>query len=491
MSSNMRIVIIGAGGAGITAAVEAKKKNPSAEVILIDKRKEIGYAPCAMPYVLGGEIKSVNDILEFPTRFIEEQGIRLMLNTTVDDVNIEEKRVLIKSESREGKDYEGNDDKNNDKDSGEWLNYDSLILSTGSYAFVPPIKGIDKVKYFTLKSIENVKAIIEEVNRIKDSGVKEPKAVVVGAGFIGLETAVALKQQGFKVSVVEMAPYVLPTILDEDFANYVKERLEKEGIRVFCNTTVNELDEGVVRTNKEEIEFNILILATGVRPNVELAKNIGLDVNKGVVVDEFMRTSRNGEVMNDVFACGDCIEIKHIVLNTKVLSQLATTALRTGIVAGSNSVIKEQKDLLKSGLRLEGVLNTAITKINDLVISSTGITEFIAKKNNIEFVKATLTTESREHYAPEKDKMSIKLIVGKEGKHKNHILGCQIIGEGKTGVETAQKIDLIAMMIKQGTKVDELVMMEHAYSPLTSRIIEPFSTLARICLKKIERKKGI
>jgi len=443
----MRVVVIGAGGAGITAAIEAKRNNGDAEVIIVDKRKRIGFAPCALPYVLAGDIKSFDDIIEFPKNFIEEQGIKLLLEKTVIGINRSDKKVIL--------------------DDNQELNYDSLILAVGSHSFIPPIKGVEGAELFTLKTIEDAEKLKARIDELKTK--ENPKAVVIGAGFIGLEMAFALAKNNINVSVIEVAPYILPVMLDEDFAKIVKEKIESDKLRIFCSEKVNSIEKNLVITDKSKYEFDLLVLATGVRANSDIAKNAGLEVNKGIVVNEFMQTSDK-----NIYACGDCIEINNIVLNKKNPSQLATTALRTGKIAGYNAVSNEKKSL-------KGVLNTAVTKIMGLTIASTGLTEFSATKNNIEFVKATISSKTREDYATKKNELIAKLIINKEKR----IIGSQIIGDD----EVVPMIDLLALAIKSGLSADELVMMEHAYSPLTSPVRSQISILAELCLKKLGVKK--
>ena len=445
----MKIVIIGAGGAGLTAAIESKKTNNTAEVIIIDKRENIGYAPCALPYVLGGEIKEFKEIYEFSKDFIKSQGIKLMLGREVTDIKGEEKKIFL--------------------DNKEVIEYDSLILATGSHSFVPPIEGINNVKFFTLKTMEDTEKIEAKIKELQSSKKDTIKAVVIGAGFIGAEVACALSRKGLDVSILEMAPYVLPVMLDEDFADIVKQELERNKISVFCGVKISKVEENKVITEGKEFDFDILILATGVRANVQLAEKLGLKINKGIVVDNKMTTSKEG-----VYACGDCIEINHLILNKTIPSQIATTALRTGVIAGYNSISQDKKIF-------EGVLNSAVTRLGELTIASTGLTEFFANKNNSKTVKAVLNTKTKEEYAPEKSELHIKLI----SDYDKNIIGAQIIGKE----DIVPRIDMIALAIKNKITVDKLIMMEHAYSPLTSPIREPISIIGELCLRKINLKQ--
>ncbi len=442
----MKIVVIGSGGAGVTAAVEARRNNVNADVTIVDSNPHVGYAPCAFPYVISKDISSFDSIKEFSESFVSSQGVKLMLGKKATHIDRANKIVEL--------------------DDGSKLSYDSLILATGSRSFVPPINRINSVKFHVLKTFDDAKAIYDEADTLLKSGKK--KAVIIGAGFIGVETAHALKKRGFDVVVLEVAPYVLPTVLDEDFADKIKDELVKEGIEVHCSVKIKEVSQNNIVTDNGLFNFDMLILVTGVRANVDLAKDAGLSVNRGIVVDETMRTSDM-----DIYACGDCIELKHLILGTTMPSQLATTALRSGMVAGHNASVKDEL----SKIIFKGVLNTGVSKIGGLIVASTGLNEFFAKKNGMKYVKAVLDTTTKEHYAPKKYPLHIKLLVD----YSKHIIGAQIIG----GEDVVPRIDLVAMAIKEKIPITEFLLMEHAYSPLTSPVREPLSLAAEICVKKL------
>ncbi len=446
----MKVIVIGFGGAGFTAAVEAKRSNMNAEVTLIDARTSVGYAPCAFPYVIGGDIPSFDTIKEFSEESLKQQGITLILGKKVSSVDRVNKSIKLED--------------------GTSLSYDSLILATGSHSFVPPINGIDKVKFHVLKTYDDAKSIYDDANKLLSENKKN--VVVIGAGLIGVETAHALKNRGFNVVVLEVAPYILPTVLDEDFSKIVEHELEKKGIEIHCGVKIQQVSDGEILTENGKFNFDMLILVTGVRANVDLAKSAGLKVNRGIVVDEAMRTSDL-----DIYACGDCIELKNVLLGETMPSQLATTAIRSGFVAGRNSVVDESSKIL-----FDGVVNTGVSKIGSLIVASTGLNEYFAKKNNIKYVKAVLHTSTKENYAPVKGPLHIKLLVDYSG----FVVGAQIIGTE----DVVGRIDLVALVIKQRINVKNLVLMEHAYSPLTSPVREPISVAAETCLKKLEALKA-
>ncbi len=371
-----------------------------------------------------------------------------MLGKKVISINKENKEILL--------------------DDNQKLKYDSLILATGSHSFVPPINGINNVKFSALKTLEDAEFIKKQVDELK-SKKSDAKVVIIGAGFIGAETAHTIKKKGLNVSLLEVAPYILPTVLDEDFSGIVKKELIEEEVSVHCAVKISEVKENVVLTDQGEFSYDLLILVTGVRANVELANQLNIKTNRGIIVDRFMETSEKG-----VYSCGDCIELNNLVLNTTLPSQLATTALRTGFVAGHNAVSEER-------VELPGVLNTGSSRIGSLIIASTGINEYFAKKNNIKYVKAVINTMTKEEYAPEKAPLHIKLLCD----YSDHIIGSQIIG----GEDVVPRIDLIAMAIREKINIREFLLMEHAYSPLTSPVREPISIAAETCVKKLKAIK--
>ncbi|RLF78192.1 NADH oxidase, partial [Thermococci archaeon] len=311
----MRIVVIGSGTAGSNFALFARKLDRKAEIIVIGKEKTMQYSPCALPFVLSGKIPKLEDIIVFPNEFYEKQKIQMMLDAEAKEIDRKRKVVIT--------------------DKGE-VPYDKLILATGSKAFVPPIKGVENDGVFTLKTMDDVKKIQAYLEERKPK-----KAVVIGAGLIGLEGAVAFRELGLEVVVVELLEHLLPTMLDKDMASIVQSHLEEKGIEFKFGVAVSEIlgnpVEGV-KIGEEEIKADIVLVATGVRANVDLARKAGLEVNRGIVVNEYLRTSDP-----DIYAIGDCAEVFDAVTGNRILSQLGTTAVRMAKVAAENVFGKDVK----------------------------------------------------------------------------------------------------------------------------------------------------
>ncbi|RJS78099.1 NADH oxidase [Candidatus Bathyarchaeota archaeon] len=443
-----RIVIIGAHAAGVDAASAARKTDRTAEITLITKQRQAGYSPCGIPFVLGRHIPSFDKLIVFPQSYFQMMKLNLMLETTATNIDTKAKTVEIQDKTGTQK----------------TLEYDSLILTTGSYPFVPPIKGREKQGVYVLKTIEDGKKIDQAIENSKS-------AVVVGAGLIGLETAVAFVERGLKTTVVELLPQVLPAMLDADMAKIVQNMLEEKGMRIITGHAVDEIlgEEKVtgVSVAGEQIPCDIVVVATGVRANTELAKNAGITIGetRGIKTNMRMETS-----VKDVYAAGDCAESVHLVTGRPTLSQLGTTAVRQAKVAGTNAA---------GGYAIfPGVLGSAVTKFFDTEIGVTGLTEFFAKRVGLETVTGTITSKTRPEYYPGGLPIKIKLVVEKETER---IVGVQMIG----GEQVTQRVNALSFAIQKQMTVRDLAKADTAYAPPLNETWEPMVLAAEIALRKL------
>ena len=443
-----RIVIIGAHAAGVDAASAARKTDRTAEITLITKQRQAGYSPCGIPFVLGRHIPSFDKLIVFPQSYFQMMKLNLMLETTATNIDTKAKTVEIQDKTGTQK----------------TLEYDSLILTTGSYPFVPPIKGREKQGVYVLKTIEDGKKIDQAIENSKS-------AVVVGAGLIGLETAVAFVERGLKTTVVELLPQVLPAMLDADMAKIVQNMLEEKGMRIITGHAVDEIlgEEKVtgVSVAGEQIPCDIVVVATGVRANTELAKNAGITIGetRGIKTNMRMETS-----VKDVYAAGDCAESVHLVTGRPTLSQLGTTAVRQAKVAGTNAA---------GGYAIfPGVLGSAVTKFFDTEIGVTGLTEFFAKRVGLETVTGTITSKTRPEYYPGGLPIKIKLVVEKETER---IVGAQMIG----GEQVTQRVNALSFAIQKQMTVRDLAKADTAYAPPLNETWEPMVLAAEIALRKL------
>jgi len=443
-----KIIIIGAHAAGTDAASAARKTDRSAEITVITNQKVAGYSPCGIPFVLGRHISSFEDLIVFPPSYYQMMKIDLRLETTAKKINVEDKTVEI--EDKNGK--------------SEILQYDSLILATGAYPFVPPIKGRERKGVFTLRTLEDGKRINQALEEAKS-------AVVIGAGLIGLEAAVSFVERGLKTTVVELLPQVCPAMLDKDTARLVQKHLEEKGLKVVTGKGVDEIlgDDHVsgVSVAGEEIPADLVIVATGVRPNVQLAKEAGIAIGetRGIKTNMRMETS-----VKDVYAAGDCAESVNFITKRPMLSQLGTTAVRQGKVAGINAA---------GGYSVfTGCLGSCVTKLFDLEIGATGLTGFAASRAGIETVAGTITSKTRADYYPGGKPVRVKIIVDKDTER---IVGGQIVG----GEEVTQRINALSFAIQKQMTVRELAKADTCYAPPVNETWEPMVLAAEIAIRRL------
>ena len=444
-----RIVIVGAHAAGVDAASAAIKTDRTAEITLITEEKYAGYSRCGLPFVIGGQIPSFQNLIVFPPSYFQMMKLNLKTETKVTAIDAGKKTV--ETINREGK--------------SETLAYDSLIIATGASSFIPPIKGKEKAGIHSLRTIEDGERIAQAV------GQGARKAVIMGAGLIGLETAVALKERGLEVTVVELLPQILPQMLDADMAKVVQEMLQQRGINILTGKGVEEFlgtekVTGIV-AGGEQINADLFISAFGVRANTQLAVNAKIDLGetKAIKTNARMETSAK-----DVYAVGDCAESTHIVTQKPALQQLGTVAVRHGKVAGINAA---------GGYALfTGVLGSAVTRLFDMDVGATGLTENAAQRARIETVTGTISSKTKADYYPGALPIKVKLVAEKESER---VIGAQIIG----GEEVTQRINAISLAIQKQMTVKELAKADTAYAPPLCETWEPFVLAAEMVLMKL------
>lgn len=444
-----RIVIIGAHAAGVDAASAARKTDRTAEITLITKQRRAGYSPCGLPFVLGGHIPSFDNLVVFPLSYFQMMKLNLLLETTATNIDVKSKTVEIQ-------------DKNGKQ---ETLQYDSLILATGASPFIPPIKGREKPGIYVLRTIEDGERIDQAVR----NGAKS--AIVMGAGLIGIETAVALRERGLEVTVVELLPQILPAMLDADMAGEVQRMLEEKGIRIMVGKGVEEFlgaekVTGIV-AGGEQLNADLIIAAFGVRANTELARKAGITLGETRGIKTNMRMETN---VKDVYAAGDCVECVNLITRRPTICQLGTTAVRQAKVAGTNAA---------GGYAVfPGVLGSAVTKLFETEIGVTGLTEFFAKKAGLETVTGTITSKTRPEYYPGGKGIRIKLVVEKESER---IVGAEIIG----GEEVTQRVNALSIAIQKHMTVRELAKADTAYAPPLNETWEPMVLAAQVALRRL------
>ena len=444
-----RIVIVGAHAAGVDAAAAARKTDRTAEITLMTKQKHAGYSPCGIPFALGRHIPSFEKLIVFPPSYFRMMKLNLMLETTATNIDTKNKTVEIEDKTGEQ----------------ETLQYDSLIIATGAFPFVPPIKGREKQGIQVLRTIEDGKKIDQAIA----NGVKAP--VVMGAGLIGLETAVALQERGLRTTVVELLPQILPAMLDADMAKNVQEMLQEKGLNIMVSKGVEEFlgtDKvtGII-AGGEQINSDLIIAAFGIRANTELAKKAGIAIGETRGIKTSIRMETN---VKDVYAAGDCAESINMVTQRPTLCQLGTTAVKEAKVAGINAA---------GGYAVfPGVLGSSVTKFFDTEIGVTGLTEFFAKKAGLETVVGRITSKTRPEYYPGGLPIKIKIVVEKESQR---LVGAQIVG----GEQVTQRINALSFAIQKQMTVRELAKADTAYAPPLNETWEPMVLAAEIALRKL------
>ncbi|MFQ6076224.1 MAG: FAD-dependent oxidoreductase [Candidatus Bathyarchaeia archaeon] len=445
-----RIAIVGANAAGIDAASAARKTDRKAEIVLVTRESYPAYSRCGLPYVLAGEIPRFEDLIVFPPSYY--RMMRLDLRTETDVKTVDPREKTLQLEARDG--------------DAETLKYDSLILATGAYPFVPPIKGVDKKGVFSLRTIDDGKMVGEAM---KDART----AVVVGAGFIGLEMAHAFVESDIKTTVVELLPYVLPAVLDKDMANLVQRGLEERGIRVITGRGVEEVTggdhvEGALVAG-EEIEADILMMAVGVRPNTELARQLGAEVGvtRGIKVNPRMMTT-----VPDIYAAGDCVESYNMLTGQPTMSQLGTTAVRQAKVAGINAA---------GGYAVfPGVLSSAVTRIFGFEVGATGFNEFWAQRAGFKTVSGSVSSTTKAHYFPGGEEIRVKVVAEPAF---GRVIGCQIVG----GEGVTQRVNVVSVAIQKQMTVWELAKADTCYAPPVNETWEVVALAAETAAMRLRR----
>ncbi|MGB7605643.1 MAG: FAD-dependent oxidoreductase [Lutisporaceae bacterium] len=452
-----RLVVIGAVAAGTKAASKAKRENPDLDVKIFTKEEYISYAGCGLPYYIGGVIKEKNElVVRTPEIFKSEQDIDIFIKHEVSKIDTSSKTVYVT-------------DLSNNKQME--YSYDKLVIATGASPIKPPLENIDLKNIFTLRSVKDA----FEIRELVDSG-KVNKAVVVGGGFIGLEVAENLKHRGVDVSLIELAPHILPPF-DEELALLAQNHMIEKGVNIVTGEKVLgfEGQNGVVTKVKStagDFDTDIVILSIGVRPNVKFAVDAGIElgVTGSIKVDKYMQTN-----LKDIFAVGDCAENINLITGLPVWYPMGSTSNKTGRIAGNNVINSENMD------SMDGVLGTTIVKLFEINAAKTGLSERDAKKVGLNIETILVPATDKAHYYPGNKPIITKLIADKL-THK--ILGAQVIGTGVVD----KPIDIIATAISFGAKVEDLTKLDLAYAPPFSMAMSSTILAANVMLNKMAGK---
>lgn len=448
----MKYVILGGVAAGTKAAAKLKRLDRQAEVLIFTKSADISYAGCGLPYYIGGDITSREElIVNSPEKYAGLTGAKVQIGCEAIGVESGRKEVSIRR-----------------TDGSVFVEtYDKLIIATGAAPFVPPVDGVGLAGAFCVRTPDDAVAIREyaEINKCR-------KAVVCGAGFIGLEVAENLAAMNMEVTVIDAAPQIMPNAFDEDMAGYAKRQLKANGMRVLTSVSLKgingEKHVESVNTDSGVLPADIVILAIGVRPATAFLNDSGIEMFKGtVIVDENMQTN-----ISDIYAVGDCAMVKNAVTGKPQWSAMGSTA---NLAARAMA-----KKIYDQGAGYGGCLGTGVVRLLPTLNGGrTGLTQEQAAAAGIEATSVVCILDDKAHYYPGASSFIIKLTAETESRR---ILGIQVLGAGAVD----KMVDIAVTGIYQGMKLDDFDTMDFAYAPPFSTAIHPFVTACYILENKLD-----
>lgn len=450
----MKHVIIGGVAGGATAAARIRRIDDFAEIILLEKGNYISYANCGLPYYIGGTIGERERLfVQTPGSFGGRFKVDVRIGNEVIAIDTKAKKVTVRR--ADGSDYVES--------------YDKLLLAPGAFSVRPPLQGIDTEGIFTLRNVE-------DTDRIKNyiSSRSIAHAVVVGAGFIGLEMAENLHRAGAEVAIVEMGNQVMAPV-DFSIASHVHQHLLQKGVDLYLKQSVERFERkengkiSVFFKTGESIETDMVILSVGVRPETTLARAAGLKIGEtgGIWVNEYLETSTK-----DIYAVGDAIEFPHPITGKPWLNYLANPANRQGRIVADNMV-------LGNVISYEGAIGTSIAKVFDLTVASTGLAAKKLKQMGIDYKSSTTHALSHAGYYPDALPLTLKLTFSPV---TGELYGAQCVGYD--GVD--KRIDQLALVIKNHGTVYDLIKLEHAYAPPFSSAKDPIAIAGYVAHNIIE-----
>ncbi|HQM49689.1 MAG TPA: FAD-dependent oxidoreductase [Candidatus Hydrogenedentes bacterium] len=458
MTAKLRVVIVGGVAAGPKVASKIIRLQPEAEVTILEKGKFLSYAGCGLPYYVSGVVKEQAELMSTPAGAVRDpvffqkvKNVVVHNGTEAVEIDRENKRIRARNLA-----------------SGEetWLEYDYLVLATGATPVKPPVPGIELENVFTLHGVNDAEGIRHLLSKDKAQDV-----VVIGGGLIGVEVTEALVEKGCRVTMVELADQILG-MLDWEMAQLVEQHMESRGVKVMTNTTATLLEgEGGkvkrVVTNQGVLPVDMVIMGIGVRPNVALAKQAGLEIGRtgAIKVDDHLRTSDP-----NVFAVGDCAENVDLITGEPSYVPLGSTANKHGRVAAIN--ICGGQDTYP------GILGSAVCKVFDFCVGRTGLTERQARAGGFDVITVHSPAPDRAHYMPTVRPLMMKLVVERTSRK---LLGLQAVGPGAGD----KRVDIAAMAITAGMTVDQLAKVDLCYAPPYSPAMDNIITAADIARNKL------
>ena len=450
-----RLVVIGGDAAGMSAASQARRLRDAGEleIVAFERGHFTSYSACGIPYWVGGDVERREQLIARTAEEHRARDIDLRLRTEVTEIDVAGRRVRAR-----------------DVDSGDesWTSYDKLVIATGARPIRPDMPGADAPGVHGVQTLDDGQALIDTLSRTRGR-----RAVVVGAGYIGVEMAEALINRGYEVTVVNRGSEPMST-LDPDMGRLVHEAMERLGITMVDDAEVTKIltgDDGHVRavaTEDAEYPADVVVLGIGVRPETTLARAAGLPLGEhgGLLTDRSLRVRGH----TDIYAGGDCVEVLDLVSGQERHVPLGTHANKHGQVIGTN---------VGGGYAtFPGVVGTAVSKVCDLEIARTGLREKDARRAGLRYVTATIESTSRAGYYPGTSPMTVKMLA----EHRTgRLLGVQIVGREGAG----KRVDIAAVALTAGMTVEQMTSLDLGYAPPFSPVWDPVLVAARKASKAV------
>jgi NADPH-dependent 2,4-dienoyl-CoA reductase/sulfur reductase-like enzyme len=455
MAGGPRVVVIGGVAAGMSAASQARRRRPDAEVVVLERGPHVSYGACGLPYNIEDPSRPIDDLVVITAeRLRSERRIDVRTRHEALAIDTAARTVRVRDLSTGGQ---------------YTLPYDSLVIATGASASRPPLPGLDRPGVFVLRELTDGAAIKAHL-----AAARPARAVIVGAGYVGMEMAEALTRRGLEVTVLEKLGQVVPGY-QPAIAQQVAEELARHGVRVETGLAVEAVERGPgsdplsVRTDRGSFPAGLVLVSVGVRPNVALARAAGVALGEtgAIRVDEGLRTSAPG-----VYAAGDCAEAMHLVSARPAWIPLGTTANKQGKVAGANAAGERE--------RFAGIVGTAAFRVFDLEVARTGLGAAEARGLGLDAVAAPSTQVSRGHAYPGGTPVTTVLVAE---RGTGRLLGGQMAG--REGV--AKRIDVLAAALHARMTVDEVEGLDLSYAPPLAPVYDPVLVAATVARKDLRR----
>lgn len=449
MSGTQRLVVVGGVAAGMSAASQAKRRQPDLEVVVFEQGRWVSYGACGMPYNIQDPQRAIDDLVVItPERFRSQRHIDVRINHRVEQIDLAGSRVRVQGPH-----------------GASWEGFDRLVLATGCRARLPGVAGERLPGVFALHTLDDA-ARIKEYLRRDDLR----RAVIVGGGHIGLEMADVLTARGLAVTLLKRSPH-LPPGYPDDISNLLRAELNNYGVEVRSGISLLgiEGDDRVrqVHTDQGRLPADLVLLAVGVEPNVELARAAGIRLGDSgaIAVAAGMATSAEG-----VWAAGDCAEAYHRQLRRGLFLPRGTTANKQGRIAGANASGADES--------FSGVLGTSVTKVFGLAVGHTGLLENQVAELGLQPAAVAIKASTRAHAYPEARQISVRLVFDpSSGK----LLGGQIIG----GEAVAKRLDVLAAAIQADWTIDDLAGLDASYAPPFAPVWDPLLVAANVARKQV------